>query len=118
MPIPCLTRPFGAPLTVYFVLVRAQNLHTHQPSPQSSHDKYSNLNSYGNINPKPVNQRARDALGFPETSPFKRILQGAAKGAPIILLASRRRYRLLLLYPSSLLSPINLLHIAALKSNG
>ena len=80
MLISCLTRPFSAPLTVYFVLVRAQNLHARHPSTQFSHNKHSNLNSYGNINPKPVNQRPRDALDFPETSPFKRILQGAAKG--------------------------------------
>ena len=68
MPIPCLRRPFGAPLTV--------------SSTQSSHDKHLfNLNSCGNIDPKPVNQRAQDALDLPETSPFRRILQGAVKGA-------------------------------------
>ena len=65
MPILCLRRPFGAPLTM-----------------QSSHDKHLfNLNSYGSIDPKPVNQRAQRALDLPETYPFKRILQGALKGA-------------------------------------
>ena len=81
MPIPFLKRPFGTLLRVDFVLVRAQNLHTRHPCTQSSHDKDFNLNSYGDINPKPVNQRAQDALNLPETSPFKRILQGAVKGA-------------------------------------
>ena len=33
------------------------------------------------LNPKPVNQRAQDALDLPETSPSKRILQGGVKGA-------------------------------------
>ena len=39
MPIPCLTRLLGAPLTIYFVLIRAQNLHTRHPSTQSSDEQ-------------------------------------------------------------------------------
>ena len=59
-----------------FVFIRRdpKSIHcTNCASPYaSSHASYS----YGNANPKPVNQRAQDALDLPETSPSKRILQG------------------------------------------
>ena len=56
MPIPCLPRPFGAPSTVYFVLIRAQTFICAIVLPSPATNKHFNQNSYGNLDPKPANQ--------------------------------------------------------------